>query len=275
MSKIKIMIMGCSPREVPIQPGETLRGVIKRLSRRDFPLGLVGVWYYDGAPVPSTKTLILRDGMVLAGSPAMSSTSFTIRCWGFEWTAWADLRYGDRMGLDSLLLRAVNYCLKVENPSMSRAGRNAVARTVCMTQDWYADGELIDDPAHFSLALDTVISAGKKWRPDPIVKLDMRVPLDIHKHNWLLAKKLERPETDLRVRTLRITPGEMLVDLISRIKFEKEDMGPYPEGHIDAGKRLVREVWVHGEKVDNPSTFALWAGMPIDIFYRHIKDEAA
>lgn len=275
MNKVKIMIMGFAPREFSARPGETLRDLVRRLSTRDFPLGGVGSWYADSAIVPSAKALILQDGMIIAGAPAMKPTSFIMRCFGHEWKAWIDQRYGNPKGLHSVLLEAVGFCLKHKCPNMAAERRNELARDALMVQDWYADGELIEDPARFRLFSDMVISAGRRRAKTPTVKLDLHVPIDIHMDNFRRARKLGVRAADLEIRTIRITPGEMLVDLIARLKFEKKDMGPFPVGHPDAGQRLVREAWVHGEKIENPSTFALKAGMPISIFLRRIKDAVA
>lgn len=73
MRKVKIMLTGGQPREVFVRPGETLLGLLKRLSSHDWPLLQVGTWYQNNKPVDRILT-ILRDGDVLAGAPRVSGS---------------------------------------------------------------------------------------------------------------------------------------------------------------------------------------------------------
>lgn len=275
MNKVKIMITGSAPREFSTRPGETLRSLVARLSTRGFPLGRVGDWYCDSVVVPSTKAVILQDGMVLAGAPAMKPTSFTMRCFGHEWKAWIDQQYGSHKGLDTVLLEAVGFCLKHSCPNMAPDRRNELARDALMVQNWYADGELIEDPPRFQLVQHMIISAGRRRSKTPIVKLDMTPSIDIHIENVRRARKLGRVEQDLEIGTLRITPGEMLSDFISRLNLHEKDLEPRKAPHPNAGQRLVMYASVHGEDIKNPSTFALKSGMPIRIGWSYAKDAAA
>ena len=77
MRKVKIMIPGQRPRDVFMRPGETLLGLIKRLHTKSWPLLKAHDWYQNSKKIERLG-VIVRNGDVLAGAPALSGTATPI-----------------------------------------------------------------------------------------------------------------------------------------------------------------------------------------------------
>lgn len=130
MRKVTIMIVGQGPREVFVPGGETFLGLIKRLQTTTWPLLLkVSQWYQNSKPIDPWTFTVLRDGDILAGTPAVSGSpgpwpngtpTAHVEIYGGRGPGKGyPLKFNDGMNLDDALIFAPDHIQKAASSAIA------------------------------------------------------------------------------------------------------------------------------------------------------------